>query len=187
MSVKKTLFMLTLNYILIFAWMFLYRMGVFSALVIFPASMLIAFFDTVLSTGKNSAILWCGNLLIANIAGILLQAYIYVRETNDMDTAILRCAVEIPVAILIIGITAAISGHAAWKREKKRRIAGALAKAGKVPSGEGNGPAYGYGMPRDSIDHWEEEDTDEDYPAPDEEEDDTEDEGEAGFRVIKKS
>lgn len=113
--------MLTLNYILIFVWMFWFRMGVISALIIFPVTMLIAFFDTVLAEGRMSALIWCGNLLIATIIGIALQAYLYARYTLDTETAMLRAVVEITVAILIISVTAAISGREAAKLRKSRK------------------------------------------------------------------
>ncbi len=184
MSIKKTLLMLTLNYILIFAWMFLYKAGLFSALVIFPASMLIAFFDTLLSTGKKSALIWCGNLLIANIAGILLQAYIYVRGTGDMDTAVLRCALEISVAILIIGITSAVSGHAAWKRERKRRALSTAANVQELPEERGDRDFHRFDASLQRPSFGEEEDT---YEDEDIEDDDIEEEEDSGFRVIKKS
>jgi len=120
MSVKKTLLMLTLNYILIFVWMFWFRMGVLSALIILPVTMVIAFFDTVLAEGRLSALLWCGNLLIATIAGIVLQAYLYARYTYDTETAMLRAVVEITVAIIIISVTAAISGKEAARLRRIR-------------------------------------------------------------------
>ncbi|MCR4589446.1 MAG: hypothetical protein K5668_01330, partial [Lachnospiraceae bacterium] len=121
MSIKKTLLMLTLNYILIFAWMYFFRLGEFSALILFPITMGIAFLDTVLSEGRMSAYIWCGNLLIATIAGLLLQAYLYVRETGDIDGAVIRLMVEIPVAIVIIAIAAIISGHEAAKLKRRRK------------------------------------------------------------------
>lgn len=183
MSIKKTLLMLSLNYILIFAWMFLYRLGYFSALVIFPASMLIAFFDTYLAEGRKSALIWCGNLLIANIAGILLQNFIYYRETLDLDTAVLRSAIEIPVAILMIGITSAVSGHFARKKGRKRRGAEEAAEGRRFSGGSSFNEAFSGGrvMSLSSGDDDDFDDTD-----PDEDEEDTFEE-EPKFRVIKKS
>lgn len=113
--------MLTLNYILIFVWMFWARLGVLSALVIFPVTMVVAFFDTILAEGRKSAVLWCGNLLISTIVGIILQNYLYARYTRNTETAMLRAVVEITVAILIIAVTAAISGNEAARIRKIRR------------------------------------------------------------------
>ena len=121
MSVRKTLLMLTLNYILIFVWMFWARLGVLSALVIFPVTMVVAFFDTILAEGRKSAVLWCGNLLISTIVGIILQNYLYARYTRNTETAMLRAVVEITVAILIIAVTAAISGNEAARLRRIRR------------------------------------------------------------------
>lgn len=120
MSIKKTLLMLTLNYIVIFAWMFWHRMGEISALIIFPITMGIAFLDTIFAEGRKSAYLWCGNLLIATVVGIFLQAYLYIRVTGDFQTGILRVMIEIPVAVLIIGIVALVSGHEAAKIRKRK-------------------------------------------------------------------
>ncbi len=113
--------MLTLNYIPIFAWMYFFRLGELSALILFPITMGIAFLDTVFSEGRMSAYLWCGNLLIATIAGLFLQSYLYVRETGDVDGAAVRLMFEIPVAIVIIAIVAIISGHEAAKLKRRRR------------------------------------------------------------------
>ena len=113
--------MLTLNYILIFVWMFWARLGVLSALVIFPVTMVVAFFDTILAEGRKSAVLWCGNLLISTIVGIILQNYLYARYTRNTETAMLRAVVEITVAILIIAVTAVISGNEAARLRKIRR------------------------------------------------------------------
>lgn len=121
MSVRKTLLMLTLNYILIFVWMFWARLGVLSALVIFPVTMVVAFFDTILAEGRKSAVLWCGNLLISTIVGIILQNYIYARYTRNTEIAMLRAVVEITVAILIIAVTAAVSGNEAARLRKIRQ------------------------------------------------------------------
>ena len=121
MSIKKTLLMLTLNYIIIFAWMFWFRLGEISALIIFPITMGIAFLDTVFAEGRLSAYLWCFNLLIASIAGILLQAYLCVRNAESSEAVFSRVVIEIPVAILIIAIVALISGHEAARLEKRRR------------------------------------------------------------------
>ncbi len=183
MSIKKTLLMLSLNYILIFAWMFLYRLGFFSALVIFPASMLIAFFDTFLSEGRKSALIWCGNLLIANIAGILLQNFIYYRETLDIDTAVLRIAIEIPVAVLIIGITSAVSGHFARKKGKSRRGTAEIEEDRGSSYGRSFNSAFSGGRVM-SLSSGEDEDFDD--IEPDEDEGDIFEE-EPKFRVIKKS
>ncbi len=183
MSIKKTLLMLTVNYILIFVWMFLYRMGFLTALIVFPLICLIVFFDTFLSVGNTSAILWCGNLLIANIVGILLNNYLYVRETGDMNTAILQCAVELPGVVLIIGIAAAISGHTAWKREKRRRTMDSVSGPEPVRNRDfgwafsGGGSGFSDTSP----------DEDEEEPLEDTvyEEEDSEEE-ESRFRVIRK-
>ncbi len=121
MSVRKMLLMLTVNYILIFAWIFFFRFEETSALIIFPITMGVAFFDTVMAEGRLSAYLWCGNLLIATVTGIILQAYLIIRETGDRDGAYLRAAVEIPVAVLIIGVIAVISGHEAAKLKRRRQ------------------------------------------------------------------
>lgn len=121
MSVRKTLLMLTVNYILIFAWIFFFRLEETSALIIFPITMGVAFFDTVMAEGRLSAYLWCGNLLIATVTGIVLQAYVIIRETGDRDGAFLRAAVEIPAAVLIIGVIAVISGHEAAKLKRRRQ------------------------------------------------------------------
>ena len=83
--------------------------------------MVVAFFDTILAEGRKSALLWCGNLLISTIVGIILQNYLYARYTRNTETAMLRAVVEITVAILIIAVTAAISGNEAARLRKIRR------------------------------------------------------------------
>ncbi len=189
MSIRKTLLMLTVNYILIFAWIFWYRMGVLSALIIFPLTMGAAFFDTVMAEGRMSAYLWCGNLLIATIAGILLQTYIIVRETGDIGSAFLRAAVEIPVAVLIIGIVAVISGYEAAKLKKKRRLTTA------APSSEDMDERYSYGerssfrssMGFRDVPELEDDYDPDDYDPDDEDDLPEEEDDEPKFRVIRKS
>jgi len=196
-TIRKTLLLLTLNYILIFAWMFLYRLAEMSALLIFPITMGIAFLDTVFAEGRRSAYLWCGNLLIATIAGILLQAYLCIRATGDLEHAVLRAAVEIPAAVLIIGMIAVISGHEAAKLKKKRleknlRRAsysagdgGAIKESGNegdeetVSSRGDRGSFFGRSLETDTDDALL---YDGDDPDDDEDED-----NEPTFRVIKKS
>ena len=197
MTIRKTLLLLTLNYILIFAWMFLYRLAEMSALLIFPVTMGIAFLDTVFAEGRRSAYLWCGNLLIATIAGILLQAYLCIRATGDLEHAVLRAAVEIPAAVLIIGMIAVISGHEAAKL-KKKRLEKNLKRA-SYSAGDG-------GAIRETVNEGDEEavsgrgergsffrqsletDTDDDllFDGDDPDEDEDED-NEPTFRVIRKS
>ncbi|MBQ9549402.1 MAG: hypothetical protein IJU87_01185 [Lachnospiraceae bacterium] len=200
MSIRKTLLLLTLNYILIFAWMFMYRLGEMSALLIFPITMGVAFLDTVFAEGRKSAYLWCGNLLIATIVGILLQAYLYIRATGDMERAVLRAAVEILAAVLIIGMIAVISGHEAAKLKKRRieksmRSASYPGRASLFPDSEdeenkgkekGSGWGAGYGNMGSSFDDQSDEELyDEEDPDEDDEEED--EDNEPTFRVIKKS
>ncbi len=180
MSIRKTLLMLTLNYIIIFAWMFWFRLEVISALIIFPITMGIAFLDTFLAEGRLSAYLWCGNLLIASIAGILLQAFLYTRATGDSGTAFLRVAVEIPVAVLIIAIAALVSGHEAARLKRIRR---AKNKGNTEPAGAEN-------RFRPRNEHRNEDvhlDFDEDLYEDEDIADDHEEEKEPLMRVIKKS
>ncbi len=188
--------MLTLNYILIFVWMFWFRMGVLSALIIFPVTMLIAFFDTILAEGRKSAILWCGNLLISTIVGIILQNYLYARYTQDTETAMLRAVVEITVAILIIAVVAAISGNEAAKLKKSRNN-----NRNTAPRQIG-----GFSFSKGERSDYEDDDDDEDEyleafekrrtmslksqvssdDESEEEDDDIDEREEPGFRVIKK-
>ena len=196
MTIRKTLFLLTLNYILIFAWMFLYRLEEMSALLIFPITMGIAFLDTVFSEGRKSAYLWCGNLLIATIAGILLQAYICIRATGDLDHAVLRAAIEIPAAVLIIGMIAVISGHEAAKLKKKRiekrmSIASYSGVSGGIAQGYGNDDneksVSGWGDRGGRFGQPQGSDTDDDDELLFDDDDDDEEDNEPTFRVIKKS
>lgn len=177
--------MLTVNYILIFAWIFLFDMGVMSALVIFPVTMGVAFFDTVMAEGRMSAYLWCGNLLIATVAGIFLQAYLYIRETSDSETAIIRAAVEVPVAVLIIGIVAVISGHEASKLHKRRRLKRA-GEAVVIDEDEEEDTVIRGGFRSSMLlhDNYDNEEADE---IPEDDEAPEEMESEPKFRVIKKS
>ncbi|MCR4591049.1 MAG: hypothetical protein K5668_09545 [Lachnospiraceae bacterium] len=198
MSIRKTLLMLTLNYIIIFAWMFWFRLEVISALIIFPITMGIAFLDTFFAEGRLSAYLWCGNLLIASIVGILLQAYLYIRATGDSGTAFLRVIIEIPVAVLIIAIVALVSGHEAAKLQKRRFIKksqnekhsffmrGNDGDTDEDDSGEDLDTGRSFRSSMDLSSKEIHQDFDEDLYE-DEDILDTEEDNEPRFRVIKKS
>ena len=179
--------MLTVNYILIFAWIFLFNLGEVSALVIFPITMGVAFFDTVMAEGRMSAYLWCGNLLIATVVGIFLQTYLYIRETSDTETAIIRAAIEVPIAVLIIGIVAVISGHEASKLRKRRKAgAGAVVVTDDEDDDDEKdfNPRGGF---RSSMILHDDTEDEEDIDLTEEDEDPEEFENEPKFRVIKKS
>ena len=195
MSIRKTLLMLTLNYILIFVWMFWARLEVVSALIIFPVTMVVAFFDTILAEGRKSALLWCGNLLISTIVGIILQNYLYARYTRDTETAMLRAVVEITVAIFLISITAAISGGEAAKLRKSRKK-----KMNTVPV-----RSTGFLFSKDAKAEYEDDDDEDEYleefekrrtmslrsqvssgDEPDDEDEDIDEREKPVFRVIKK-
>ena len=161
MSIKKTLLLLTLNYICIFFWIFTYRAAIFSVLFLYPVTILIVTFDSLLLDSRKSVLFWCTNLMLATTIGIMLQTWLIGRYFGPVSIElVIRMFIEIGVACLMIYIAALIAGRMSEKaapararRRERRRIE---KEAGK-PDQDGEGyEKYG-------LDEMEEVIADEDY------------------------
>ena len=113
--------MLFINYILIIVWLALFRMGVLSALVMLPLTILAVTLDFLLLDGKKEVFFWCMNLLGATIVGIGLSSYMYVRYINPDTINLVYMAIEMMTFAAIIFISALIAGRMNAKRVRRRR------------------------------------------------------------------
>ena len=161
MSIRKTLLLLTLNYICIFFWIFSYRAAIFSVLFLYPVTILIVTFDSLLLDSRKSIMFWCTNLMLATAIGIMLQTWLIGRYFGPVSIElIIRMFIEIAVASLMIYIAALIAGRMSEKaaptrarRRERRRMEKEAAKLDQ--DGEGY-KKYG-------LDEMEEVIADEDY------------------------
>ncbi len=130
MSIRKTLLLLTLNYICIFFWIFSYRAAIFSVLFLYPVTILIVTFDSLLLDSRKSIMFWCSNLMLATAIGIILQTWLIGRYFGPVSIAlIIRMFIEIGAASVMIYIAALIAGRMSEKaapararRRERRRI-----------------------------------------------------------------
>lgn len=130
MSIKKTLLMLFINYILIIVWLMLFRMGVLSALVMLPLTILAITLNYLLLDGKKEVSFWCMNLLGATTVGIGLSTYMYARYINPAGVTYVYMIMEMLTFAAIIFISSMVAGrmnakrvrHARPKRVKHRRV-----------------------------------------------------------------
>ncbi len=130
MSIRKTLLLLTLNYICIFFWIFSYRAAIFSVLFLYPVTILIVTFDSLLLDSRKSVMFWCTNLILATAIGIMIQTWLIGRYFGPVSVAlIVRMFIEIGVASVMIYIAALIAGRMSEKaaparslRRERRRI-----------------------------------------------------------------
>ena len=123
MSIKKTILMLFINYILIIVWLALFRLEVLSALVMLPLTILAITLNYLLLDGKNEVFFWCMNLLGSTIVGIALSTYMYVHYIGTGNFNLVYMIMEMLTFAAIILIAALVAGRMNAKRVKHKRPA----------------------------------------------------------------
>ncbi|SKB46715.1 hypothetical protein SAMN06296386_10194 [Lachnospiraceae bacterium] len=122
MSIRKTLLLLTLNYICIFFWIFSYRAALFSVLFLFPVTILIVTFNSLLLDDRKSIMFWCLNLMLATTVGIMIQTWLVWKYFGPWGIwFFIRMVIEIIVSCVFIYIAAVIAGGMSEKAAPARR------------------------------------------------------------------
>ncbi|MCR5627195.1 MAG: hypothetical protein K6F99_07745 [Lachnospiraceae bacterium] len=127
MSIRKTLLMLTINYIEVIIWLILFQMGAFEALVLFPVDMFAVAFNYILLNGKKEVRFWCMNLLAANLLGIGLSTYMRIMYLPPDRMNMFIMIFEMVTITVILIIASVISGRMNQKKvnrlnRQKRRM-----------------------------------------------------------------
>ena len=136
MSIKKTLLMLFINYILIILWLALFRLGFLSALVMLPLIILAITLNYLLLNGREEVRFWCMNLLGSTLIGIGLSSYMYARYIDPDRLTYVYMVIEMATFTVIILISIMVAGRMNAKRVRRRR---ALARNFSAPAEQGSG------------------------------------------------
>ncbi len=113
--------MLFINYILIIVWLALFRLGLLSALVMLPLTVLAITLNYLLLEGKKEVSFWCMNLLGATIVGIGLSSYMYARYIDPDRLTYVYMVIEMATFAVIILISSMVAGRMNVKRVRRRR------------------------------------------------------------------
>lgn len=181
MSIRKTLLMLTINYIEIIIWLILFQMGAFEALVLFPVDMIAVAFNYILLNGKKEVRFWCMNLLGANLLGIGLSTYMRIMYLPPDEMNIFIMIFEMVTITLILIVATIISG-----RMNQKKVNRLNRNMSRVSDDESINEAMEHMRPLEIRRPLYEDLEDEDTEDEEEEEDEEEDE-ESKYRMIVKN
>ena len=112
--------MLFINYILIIPWLALFRLGILSALVMLPLTILAITLNYLLLDGRKEVKFWCMNLLGSTLVGIGLSTYMYARYINPESRTYVYMVMEMLTFAVIILISSMIAGRMNAKRVRRK-------------------------------------------------------------------
>ncbi len=127
MSIRKTLALLTINYVCIFFWIFSYRQELLSVLFLFPVTILAVSVNSILLDDRKGIFFWCTNLMAAEAVGIACHSYLIFRDNvNRTFSLFIHAMIELVGAAVVIYVAAFIaslfSEKAAPDRRKRREV-----------------------------------------------------------------